>query len=36
MIKNFPNLKKIDIQVQEAPRPKQDGYKEAHTKNHHN
>ena len=30
---NFPNLvKEIDIQVQEAQSPKQDGCKEAHSK----
>ena len=34
---NFPNLvKEIDIQVQEAQSPKQDGCKEAHIKIHHN
>ena len=33
MKENFPNLvKKIDIQVQEAQSPKQDGCKEAHSK----
>ena len=37
MTENFPDLvKKIDIQVQEAQSPKQDGLKEAHTKTHHN
>ena len=29
-------LKKIDMQVQEAQSPKQDGYKEAQSKTHHN
>ena len=34
---NFPNLvKEIDIQVQEAQSPKQDGCREAHSKTHHN
>ena len=34
---NFPNLvKEIDMQIQEAQSPKQDGYKEAHIKKHHN
>ena len=34
---NFPNLvKEIDMQVQESQSPKQDGYKEAHSKTHHN
>ena len=34
---NSPNLvKEIDIQVQEAQSPKQDGHKENHTKAHHN
>ena len=34
---NFPNLvKEIDIQVQEAESPKQDGHKEDHTKTLHN
>ena len=33
MKENIPNLvKKIDKQVQEAQSPKQDGYKEGHTK----
>ena len=33
----FPNLgKEIDMQVQEAQSPKQDGYKEIHSKTHHN
>ena len=33
----FPNLvKEIDVQVQEAQSPKQDGWKEAHSKTHHN
>ena len=37
MKENFPNLvKEIDIQVQEAKSPKQDGPKEDHTKTHHN
>ena len=37
MKENFPNLvKEIDIQVQEAQRPKQVGPKEDHTKTHHN
>ena len=37
MKENFPNLvKEIDIQVQEAQNPKQDGHKEDHTKKHHN
>ena len=37
MKENFPNLvKEIDMQVQEAQSPKQDGYKEAHSKTHHN
>ena len=37
MKKNFPNLvKEIDIQVQEAQSPKQDGPKEDHTKTYHN
>ena len=32
-----PNLvKEIDIQVQEAHHPKQEGPKEDHTKTHHN
>ena len=35
MKEEFPHLvKKIDIQVQEAQSPKQDGYKEDHTKTH--
>ena len=34
---NFPNLvKEIDMQIQEAQSPKQDGYKEAQSKTHHN
>ena len=37
MKENFPNLvKEIDMQVQEAQSPKQDGCKEAHSKTHHN
>ena len=37
MKENFPNfVKEIDIQVQEAQSPKQDGHKEDHTKTHHN
>ena len=37
MKENFPNLvNEIDIQVQEAQSPKQDGSKEDHTKTHHN
>ena len=37
MKENFPNLvKEIDMQVQEARSPKPDGYKEAHSKTHHN
>ena len=33
----FPNLvKEIDMQVQEAQSPKQDGRKEDHSKTHHN
>ena len=37
MKENFFNLvKEIDMQVQEAQSPKQDGYKEAYTKTHHN
>ena len=37
MKENFPNLvKEIDMQVQEAQSPKQDGCKEAHSKIHHN
>ena len=36
MTENFPNLvKEIDMQVQEAQSPKQDGCKEAHSKTHH-
>ena len=36
MKENFPNLvKEIDIQVQEALSPKQDGSKEAYPKTHH-
>ena len=36
MKKNFPNMmKEIDLQVQEAQSPKQDGHKEDHTKTHH-
>ena len=35
MKENFPNLVKvIDIQLQEAQNPKQDGHKEDHTKTH--
>ena len=35
MKENFPNLvKEIDMQVQEAESPKQNGYKEAHSKIH--
>ena len=34
---NFPNLvKEIDMQVQEAQSPKQDGCRQAHSKTHHN
>ena len=34
---NFPNLEKeIDMQVQEAQSPKQDGCKEAHSYTHQN
>ena len=34
---NLPNLvKEIDMQVQEAQSPKQDGCKEAHSSTHHN
>ena len=34
---NFPNLvKEIDMQVQEAQSPKQDGRKETHSRIHHN
>ena len=37
MKENLPNLvKEIDIQIQEAENPKQDGLKEDHTKTHHN
>ena len=37
MKENFLNLmKEINIQVQEAQSPKQDGCKEAHSKKHHN
>ena len=37
MKKILPNLvKEIDMQVQEAENPKQDGSKEAHFKKHHN
>ena len=37
MKENFSNLgKEIDMQVQEAQSPKQDGCKETHTKTHHN
>ena len=37
MKEKFPNLvKEIDMQVQEAQSPKQDGCKEAHCKAHHN
>ena len=37
MKENFPNLvKEIDMQVQEAQSPKQDGFKEAHTRKHKN
>ena len=36
MKENFPNLvKEIDIQVQKAQSPKQDGWEEAHYKTHH-
>ena len=36
MKENFSNLMKgIDMQVQEAQSPKQDGCKEAHTDTHH-
>ena len=36
MKENFPNLvKEIDMQVQEAQSPKQDVYKDAHSKTHH-
>ena len=35
MKENFPNfVKEIDMQVQEAQSPKQDGCKEAHSKTH--
>ena len=37
MTENFPNLvKEIDIQVWEAPSPKQDEPTEGHSKTHHN
>ena len=37
MTENFPNLvKEIDMQVQEAQSPKQDGCKDVHSKPHHN
>ena len=37
MEENFPNLvKEIDMQVQEAQSPTQNGYKEFHSKTHHN
>ena len=37
MKENFPNLvKEIDMQVQEAQSPRQDGCKKAHCKTHHN
>ena len=37
MKENFFNLvKEIDLQIQKAQSPKQDGYKEAHSKTHHN
>ena len=37
IIKENPNLvKEIDMHLQEAQSPKQDGYKEAHIKKHHN
>ena len=37
MKEKFPNLvKEIDMQVQEAESPKQDGPKEAHMKTYHN
>ena len=37
MKENFLNLvKEIDMQVQEAQSPKQNGCKEAHSKTHHN
>ena len=37
MKENFPNLvKEIYMQIQEAQSPKQEGWKEAHSKTHHN
>ena len=37
MKENFPNLvKEIDMQVQKAQSPKQDGCQEAHSKTYHN
>ena len=37
IMENFPKLaKEIDIQVQEAQSPEQNGHKEDHTKTHHN
>ena len=37
MRENFPNLmKEIDLPVQEAQSPKQDGFKEVHSKTYHN
>ena len=37
MKENFPSLvKEIDMQVQEAQSPKQDGPEEAHAKTRHN
>ena len=37
MKENFPNLEKeIDMQIQEAQSPKQNGSKEVHSKTHHN
>ena len=37
MVENFPNLaNKTNIQAQEAQSPKQDKYKEAHTKTYRN
>ena len=37
MKENFPNMvKEIDIQVQEAQSPKQEGPREDHAKIHHN
>ena len=37
MTENFPNLmKEKDTHIQEAQSPKQDKYKEAYTKTHHN